>query len=68
MQFKPKISFQVRFEFIKGKNGDRFLELIKQLNAELEFGLQTIVPKEYEVIERRNEKEKIKYEIFFDLT
>lgn len=63
MKFKPKISFQVRFEFIKGKNGDRFLELIKQLNAELEFGLQTIIPKEYEVIERRNEKEKIKYAI-----
>lgn len=63
MKFKPKISFQVRFEFIQGKKGDRFLELIKQLDAELEFGLQTIIPKEYEVIERNNDKKKIKYAI-----
>ena len=59
MKFKPKISFQVRFEFIKGTKGKRFLDLISQLDAELEFGLQTIVPKEYAVIKRKNEKEKI---------
>lgn len=40
IEFKPKISFQVRFEFIKGKIGDRFLKLIKQLDVELEFGLR----------------------------
>ena len=63
MKFKPKISFQVRFEFINGKKGKRFLELIQQLNAELEFGLQTIIPKEYEVIDRKNDKEKIQKSI-----
>jgi len=42
MNFSPKLSFQVRFETIKGESGKRFLKLISRLDATLEFGLQTM--------------------------
>ncbi|WP_299728822.1 radical SAM protein [uncultured Endozoicomonas sp.] len=44
------LSLQVRFELID----EEFLFLCKQLNVELEFGLQTAIEKEYRIIERPN--------------
>lgn len=59
IDFQPKISFQTRFELIKGVEGKEFLELASKLNVDLEFGLQTIIPEEYNIINRKNKKEKI---------
>ena len=59
IDFKPIISFQVRFEFIRGEKGDDFLKYSQKLNVILEFGLQTIIPEEYNIIRRKNKKEKI---------
>lgn len=47
-------TFQTRMELIKGKRGDEFLELASKTNSHLEFGMQTLIPQEYEVINRRN--------------
>jgi len=60
MNFKPKVSLQVRFELIKGEKGNQFLDLCEKLNVVLEFGLQTIIENEYRVIKRNNNKDKIK--------
>lgn len=54
-----EITFQTRFEMIKGEAGEKFLDLAEKLNISLEFGIQTIIPQEYEVIKRPNDKEQI---------
>lgn len=54
MNFKHLVSFQVRFETIKGEIGKQFLDLIAQLNCVLEFGLQTTNPEETRIISRMN--------------
>lgn len=48
------IALQARFENIRGASGKRFLELCSILHVCLEFGLQTVVPNEYLLLERRN--------------
>ncbi|NOZ45158.1 MAG: radical SAM protein [Chlorobi bacterium] len=60
MNFKPKVSLQVRFELIKGEKGKHFLDLCEKLNVILEFGLQTIIEEEYKIIKRNNSEERIK--------
>jgi hypothetical protein len=52
------ISFhvQTRFEMIRGDAGERFLELCREGgNIFLEFGVQTVIPAEMEMIGRRND-------------
>lgn len=53
---KAELNFQVRFEFITPE----FLNLCKQLNVFLEFGLQTAIPDEFKVIDRPNHLEKVR--------
>lgn len=47
-------TLQTRFELIKGKSGQAFLTLAERTQAHLEFGIQTVIPEEYELINRRN--------------
>lgn len=47
-------TFQTRMELIKGLRGEEFLNLVVRTGAHLEFGMQTLIPQEYEVINRRN--------------
>jgi radical SAM superfamily enzyme YgiQ (UPF0313 family) len=47
-------TYQSKIELLTKKNGSEFLDLVEKTNAHLELGLQTIIPKEYEVIERKN--------------
>jgi hypothetical protein len=54
-QFKGKLSLQCRAEMIS----DAFLDALSGLNVCLEFGLQTIHPKEYLAIGRPNNVKKI---------
>jgi len=49
------VTLQTRFENIRGKDGDKFLELCSALNVSLEFGLQTIHKKEMQVLNREND-------------
>lgn len=55
LKLKSKISIQARFETIRGNKGLRFLNLCKQLNIHLEFGLQTSNKRESEIINRMND-------------
>lgn len=48
------IALQTRFENIRDSRGDRFIELCGQLDACLEFGLQSTNPEECEAVNRRN--------------
>lgn len=48
------VTMQTRFELIKGSKGDDFLNLCKKINSHLEFGLQTIIEHECDIIDRRN--------------
>ncbi len=47
-------TYQSKIELLTKKDGSEFLDLIEKTNAHLELGLQTIIPEEYEVIERKN--------------
>jgi radical SAM superfamily enzyme YgiQ (UPF0313 family) len=51
-----EITIQTRFEMIKGETGKLFLDLAEKTNAHLEFGVQTIIPAEYNAINRPNDK------------
>jgi radical SAM superfamily enzyme YgiQ (UPF0313 family) len=57
---QAEITLQTRFEQIVGDAGQEFISLCEQLNITLEFGLQTVVEKEYSVINRRNDPKKVK--------
>jgi radical SAM superfamily enzyme YgiQ (UPF0313 family) len=50
-----QISLQVRFERIKNKNGLKFIDLCGKLNIILEFGVQSLIKKEYDIIKRGND-------------
>jgi len=60
INLSSEISLQVRFEKIKGEAGKAFLDLCSQLNVRLEFGVQTILEKEYKAINRPNNISRIK--------
>ncbi len=59
IDLKSLLSLQVRFEMID----EEFLFLCKQLNVELEFGLQTAIEKEYNIINRTNNLPKVSKKI-----
>lgn len=52
-------TLQTRFELIKGKSGKRFLSLVSKTNSHLEFGIQTVIPAEFEAIHRPNNPQHI---------
>ncbi|MEM6722034.1 MAG: radical SAM protein [Bacteroidota bacterium] len=54
------ISVQARFETIHGENGKKFLDYCSQLNVNLEFGLQSANREESQLINRKNNPQKIK--------
>ncbi len=54
LQMNTIFSFQVRFENLKNALGRKFLDLAEKININLEFGLQTVVEKEFYAIERPN--------------
>ena len=56
VSIKPKalFSLQTRLELLGGEHGEEFLKLCAEGNFHLEFGLQTIIPAEYNLIERKN--------------
>jgi radical SAM superfamily enzyme YgiQ (UPF0313 family) len=58
--FRPEVSFQSRFELIRGDDGARFVDLARRLNATLEFGLQTANPGEAKTVDRGNNIERVR--------
>lgn len=55
LQFtNTNFTYQSKIELLTKKSGSDFLDLIEKTNAHLELGLQTVIPEEYEVIERKN--------------
>lgn len=54
-----ELTLQTRFEMIKGETGELFLDLSEKTNAHLEFGVQTIIPDEYNAINRPNDNNLI---------
>lgn len=60
INFKPLISLQARFETIKGEKGVKFLDLCEKLNINIEFGLQSAIYSESEIINRRNNISEVK--------
>ncbi|MDR1444341.1 MAG: radical SAM protein [Treponema sp.] len=58
-KINSKISLQARFEQIKGENGRRFIDMCGKLNIVLEFGVQSLIEKEYNSIGRENDIENI---------
>jgi radical SAM superfamily enzyme YgiQ (UPF0313 family) len=50
-----QISIQVRFEEIKGEKGIEFIDICNKLNSVLEFGVQSLIEKECEIIGRKND-------------
>lgn len=52
-------TLQTRFELIKDGSGQRFLDLVERANAHLEFGIQTVIPEEYQIINRHHNAELI---------
>lgn len=53
------VSVQARFETIRGQGGKAFLDSCEKLNFHLEFGLQTAIQSESELINRRNNPKEI---------
>ena len=53
------VSLQTRFENIRVKTGEQFLELCSQLNVHLEFGVQSINASEYIAVNRPNKLKHI---------
>jgi len=58
-----QFTFQSKIELLEKKDGPDFLNLVEKNNSQLEFGLQTIIPVEYSVIDRANNIEKIKQQL-----
>jgi len=59
IDLKSKVCLQARFEIIKGDAGSEFLDASEKINSHLEFGIQTLIPEEYKVIKRINNKKVI---------
>lgn len=52
---KAQISLQCRFELVTPE----FLDALEGLDVQLEFGLQTVIPKEYKAIGRPNNMRRV---------
>ncbi len=50
-----QFTFQSKIELLIKKDGPEFLNLIEKTNGHLEFGLQTVIPEEYKIIDRAND-------------
>lgn len=61
ISFSPKVSIQTRFEKIRGGYGKRFLQLCEGLDIHFEFGLQTAIEEESELINRKNRMEQVEH-------
>jgi len=59
VNLKSLVSVQARFEMIKGEKGEQFLDLCQKLNFHLEFGLQTSIISESQIINRKNNPSEI---------
>jgi radical SAM superfamily enzyme YgiQ (UPF0313 family) len=59
-KIESQISLQVRFEQIEGEKGKKFVDLCSKLNVVLEFGVQSLIEKEYKIIKRDNNIDNIK--------
>ena len=56
LQFhETTFTFQSKIELLAKAEGNKFLTLIEKTNSHLEFGLQTIIPEEYKIIDRKND-------------
>lgn len=60
INLKSQINIQTRFELIVGEKGLNFLDYCEKLNINLEFGMQTAIGLESEIINRKNRPHKIK--------
>ena len=58
-----EFTFQSKIELLTKKDGSEFLDLVEKTNSHLEFGLQTVIPEEYGIIDRANNVEKIKQQL-----
>lgn len=58
--FHPLVTFQTRFELILKPDGECFLDLAGQMNAHLEFGLQTALESEAKSVNRRNPRDAVR--------
>jgi radical SAM superfamily enzyme YgiQ (UPF0313 family) len=65
INFKGKVSLQVRLDLIRYTENNHFLELCKELNVVLEFGIQTIFENELKAITRKQIKDKAKKIILY---
>jgi radical SAM superfamily enzyme YgiQ (UPF0313 family) len=76
LEIKSIISLQVRFENIVGKKGSIFIEYCRNLNINLEFGLQSIHDIELKALNRSNNIKQIiriiqilnQYNIYFEVS
>ena len=60
LQFRgTTFTLQTRFELIRGIEGEKFLSLAGDTNAHLEFGIQTVIPAEYKIVNRPNKPDHI---------
>ena len=48
-------TFQSKIELLAKKGGNEFLDLVEGTHSHLEFGLQTVIPLEYETVNRKND-------------
>jgi radical SAM superfamily enzyme YgiQ (UPF0313 family) len=53
-------TFQSKIELLNKQDGKEFLSLIGETNSHLEFGLQTVIPEEFNVINRKNDIKIVK--------
>jgi len=56
---KTAFVFQSRLELIRGLEGITFLDSIQKINAAIEFGVQSIIPEEYNIVNRNNDIKQI---------
>ena len=59
LKMDTQFTLQTRLEMIRGDKGELFLDLVAEVNAHLEIGLQTIIEAEYEVVNRKNNVERV---------
>jgi radical SAM superfamily enzyme YgiQ (UPF0313 family) len=57
------LTFQSKIELLIKKDGPEFLNLIEKIQGHLEFGLQTVIPEEYAIINRANNVNQIKEQL-----
>ncbi|HRH02316.1 MAG TPA: radical SAM protein [Bacteroidia bacterium] len=58
-----QFTFQSKIELLNKKDGPEFLNLIEKTKGHLEFGLQTVIPEEYAIIDRANNVNQIKEQL-----